>query len=188
MTEIIERLCDEHRNVEKLLSVLECELAVFDRRERPDYEVLQAVVRFFEDFARWHDHKERVVFDVLKECDAEAAAMIGGIEIEHCQDPYRLQRLDRALTNILIDRDVPRQAFDKVMRDFIGHVRYQIDFEERVLFPTALKSLQPEDWDAIEARLNDGAGPLSDGTAEETFSARCERIVGWEQENRAARA
>jgi len=34
----------EDRNVEKLLLVLERELSVFDRGERPDYEVIWAVI------------------------------------------------------------------------------------------------------------------------------------------------
>ena len=41
MVEIIEILRWEHRNIEKLLSVLEQELGVFARAERPDYEVIQ---------------------------------------------------------------------------------------------------------------------------------------------------
>jgi hemerythrin-like domain-containing protein len=36
---IIERLSQEHRNIEKLLAILERELEVFDRGDRPDYEV-----------------------------------------------------------------------------------------------------------------------------------------------------
>jgi hypothetical protein len=39
MVEIIEILREEHRNIEKLLRVMEQELSVFDRAERPDYEV-----------------------------------------------------------------------------------------------------------------------------------------------------
>ena len=35
---IIDLLRDEHRNIEKLLRVLEQELSVFDRGARPDYE------------------------------------------------------------------------------------------------------------------------------------------------------
>jgi hypothetical protein len=45
--EIIEILCQEHRNIEKLLQVMEEELTVFDRGERPDYEVFGAIVEFF---------------------------------------------------------------------------------------------------------------------------------------------
>ena len=39
---IIERLSQEHRNIERLLAVLERELEVFDRGDRPDYEGLFA--------------------------------------------------------------------------------------------------------------------------------------------------
>ncbi|MGY4371090.1 hemerythrin-like domain-containing protein [Bradyrhizobium sp. LB1.3] len=45
---IIERLSQEHRNIEKLLTVLERELQIFDRGDRPDYEVIGAVISYFE--------------------------------------------------------------------------------------------------------------------------------------------
>jgi hypothetical protein len=44
MVEIIEILRQEHRNLEKLLRVMEQELSVFDRGERPDYEVFGAII------------------------------------------------------------------------------------------------------------------------------------------------
>ena len=74
-------------------------------------------------------------------------------ESEHRDDSERLQRLAWVLTNILGDRDVPRRALDEVARDFIEHARHQIDFEERVLFPAAMKALRPEDWAEIEAQV-----------------------------------
>ena len=47
MVEIIEILREEHRNIQKLLRVMEQELNVFDRGERPDYEVFGAIIEFF---------------------------------------------------------------------------------------------------------------------------------------------
>jgi hypothetical protein len=44
MIEIIEDLCQEHRDIEKLLLVLEREVSLFDRGGRPDYEVVRAVI------------------------------------------------------------------------------------------------------------------------------------------------
>lgn len=44
MVEIVEILRQEHRNIEKLLHVMERELSVFDSGERPDYEVLRAII------------------------------------------------------------------------------------------------------------------------------------------------
>jgi len=45
---IIERLSQEHRNIERLLAILERELQVFDRGDRPDYKVISAVISYFE--------------------------------------------------------------------------------------------------------------------------------------------
>ena len=45
---IIDLLRQEHRNIEKLLRVLEQELSVFDRGERPDYAVICAVIAYFQ--------------------------------------------------------------------------------------------------------------------------------------------
>ena len=50
MVEIIEMLLQEHRDIEKLLDVVEKELNVFDRGERPDYEVINAVIDFFQKY------------------------------------------------------------------------------------------------------------------------------------------
>jgi hypothetical protein len=43
MTYMIEVLRQEHCNIERLLRILERELSVFERGDRPDYEVKGAV-------------------------------------------------------------------------------------------------------------------------------------------------
>src|SRR6516162_9249964 len=64
---IIEFLCQEHRNIEKLLRVLERELSVFGRGERPDYEVIRSVVAYFEVYPdAYHHPQEDLVFQKLK--------------------------------------------------------------------------------------------------------------------------
>ena len=55
---IIERLSQEHRNIEKLLAILERELEVFDRGDRPDYEVIRAVISYFEVYPEVYHHPQ----------------------------------------------------------------------------------------------------------------------------------
>ena len=50
MTYVVEVLRQEHRNIERLLRVLEQELRVFDRGNRPDYEVVLGVIDYFKDY------------------------------------------------------------------------------------------------------------------------------------------
>ena len=67
MTRIIESLREEHRNIEELLLVLEQELGVFDRNERPDYEIIKAVIGYFQDYPDCcHHPKEDMIFEKLK--------------------------------------------------------------------------------------------------------------------------
>jgi hemerythrin-like domain-containing protein len=189
MTRMIEILREEHRNIEKLLRVLEQELNVFDRRERPDYEVMRAVIDYFQDYPdRCHHPKEDLLFARLQARDAEVAASIGDLGAEHEQGTERLYRLAQTLESILTDHDLPRDTFDRVVRDFIACERRHIDMEERRLFPAALETLRPEDWTAIDARLDDKGDPLFAAPVEAKFDALRRRILQWEQENEAERA
>ena len=51
MIEIIEILRQEHRDIEKLLCLMEQELTVFDRGERPDYDIFWSYYRIFREIS-----------------------------------------------------------------------------------------------------------------------------------------
>jgi hemerythrin-like domain-containing protein len=189
MTTIIDILREEHRNIEKMLLVLERELDVFDRREQPDYEVLHAVISYFQGYPEHcHHPKEDMVFEKLKVRDPVAAESVGNLVAEHQEESNRLQRLAQAIENILAGREVLRTSFDTIARDFIEHERQHIDMEERALFPAAIKALRPEDWAGIDARLTDKQDPLANEIIEEKFRFLHQRILQWEAQDEAERA
>ena len=81
---IIERLSQEHLNIEKLLAILERELEVFDRGDRADYEVIHAVISYFEVYPEvYHHPQEDLVFAKLRARDLAAAAKVGDLAREH---------------------------------------------------------------------------------------------------------
>src|SRR5262249_22744770 len=84
MTDMVEILRQEHSNIESLLRVLERELSVFDRGERPDYEVVLTIINDFKDYPdSCHHPKEDMIVAKLKARDPVAAATIGDLEAEH---------------------------------------------------------------------------------------------------------
>ena len=146
---IIERLSREHRNIEKLLAVLERELEIFDRGDRPDYEVIQAIISYFQVYPDvYHHPQEDLVFAKLKIRDPTTAAKLGDLAREHQKGAERLRRVAQAVGSVLADREVLRQNVDSIVRDFIEHERYHIVAEDRDFFPVALKALTPQDWAA----------------------------------------
>jgi hemerythrin-like domain-containing protein len=188
MSNIIQILLEEHRNIDKLLLVLEHELEVFDRSEEPDYEILRAVIEYFQDYPEnCHHPKEDVVFEKLKLRDPAAAARIGDAEAEHKIETQRLRRLVEAVEEILAGREFLRQTFHDVVFDFIKHQRQHMDKEERLLFPAAVQRLRPEDWAAIDARLEDRKDPLFNGAVETKFQALQRTILRWQRETETSR-
>lgn len=183
MIEIIEILHQEHRNIEKLLRVLERELNVFDRGDRPNYEVVLAVINYFKDYPdSCHHPKEDIIVERFKARDPVGAAAIGDLRAEHLEGARRLQHVAQAVERVLSDEDLLRETVDDIVRDFINHERQHMAMEERVVFPAALKALQPEDWADIALRLADHYGSPTEPDFEEKFSTLRRNILELEEE------
>lgn len=189
MTELIEVLRQEHRNIEKLLRVLERELAVFDRSDRPDYDVLLAVISYFKDYPdSCHHPKEDLIFAKLKDRDPEAAAAVGDLAAEHREGAQRLRRVALAIEEVLGDQELLRGDVDKIVRDFIAHERRHMAVEERLLFPAASRALHVADWAEIALQLADRYDPLNRRSPEEQYEALRRRILKLEDEAEAERS
>ena len=187
---IIDLLRQEHCNIEKLLLVLERELSVFERGERPDYEVIQAVIAYFEVYPNaYHHPQEDLVFKKLKVRDPITAAHIGDLAAEHRSGAERLRRVAQAVESVLMmDWVIPRHTVDDIIRDFIVHERRHIAMEERDFFPAAVKALQPQDWAEIASRLTDQKDPLFSEIVEERFDVVRSHILQLEQEAEVERS
>ena len=186
---IIDLLRQEHRNIKKLLLVLERELDVFARGDRPDYEVVQAVIAYFQVYPDVYHHPlENLVFERLKARDPTAVENIGDLAGEHRIGSERLRRVAQAIESVLADRELLRQDISDIIRDFIEHERRHIAMEDRDFFPAAVRVLQPQDWADITLRSTDQKDPLFSEVVEERFDAVRRHIIQLEQEAEAERS
>src|SRR5215469_4041445 len=136
MTTLIDILREEHRNIEKLLGVLEQELSVFDHRQRPDFDTLRAIIDYFEEYpARCHHPKEDMMVDILKVRDPVVAAALGDMQSDHREEADRLLELARTIESVRTGSDLSRDSVVAAVRDFIAHERRHMALEERELFP-----------------------------------------------------
>ncbi len=189
MIQMIDLLREEHREIGQLLDVLEDELKAFDRHERPDYDVIQAIISYFQDYPDCcHHPKEDMIFDKLRLRNPFVAGRVGDVEADHRQETERLDRVAKVVRNVLLDREVLRQTFSEVMRDFIDHQRLHMVMEERSFFPAATNELRPEDWREIDANWNDKTETLFNVAMEEKCHSLRDRILRWGRENNHSRA
>jgi hemerythrin-like domain-containing protein len=185
---IIERLSQEHRNIERLLAILERELEIFDRGDRPDYEVIRAILGYFEVYPEvYHHPQEDSVLARLRMRDPAAAAKIGDLAREHQKGAERLKRVVHAVDNVLADRELLREDVDAIIRDFIEYERRHVMMEDRDFFPAALKALEPQDWTEISSALTTRKDPLFSDDVERRFDVVRAHILRLEQEAEAER-
>ena len=186
---IIELLSREHRNIENLLAVLERELEIFDRGGRPDYEVIRAIVSYFEVYPEvYHHPQEDLVFAKLGTRDPAAAAKVGDLAREHRKGADRLRQVAHAVDLVLMGGEILRGKVHAIIRDFIESERRHMTMEDRhFFFPAALKALEPEDWTEIASTLTARKDPLFSDIVEARFDALRAHILQLEEEAEAER-
>ncbi len=156
MDAIIASFRRDHDEIETLLRILERECDLFRRAERPDYELLSAIVdhfRFFLD--QWYQPKEDLLFNLTRTRTGICDDIIDEIADERAAAASNLEALGDALGNILNEQRVLRETFDGAARGFIQHERRQIEIEGRRLFPTISCVLVPTDWADLHLKLRE---------------------------------
>ncbi|MBH5370588.1 hemerythrin domain-containing protein [Bradyrhizobium glycinis] len=185
---IVDLLLREHRNIDLLLVVLQRELEIFEKGIRPDYEVIRAIISYFEVYPEvYHHPQEDLIFAKLKARDPEVATIVGDLALEHQEVVDRLHHFAQAIDAILADREVLREGVGNIVRDFIVRERHHIMWEERDFFPAALKALSAQDWTEIASALTGHGDPLFSKTAAETSDALRAHILQLAQEADAER-
>jgi hemerythrin-like domain-containing protein len=157
---------------------MEQELSVFDRGERPDYEIFGAIIEFFKKYPdSCHHPKEDIIYEKFKARDPGRAASIPDLEAEHREGAVRLRRVAQAIDSVLNDQELLRENVDRVVRDFIDNERRHIALENEVIFPAIVDTLPPGDWADIASTLADRYGPPSEADFEEQFSTLRRNIL-----------
>ncbi|WP_338696110.1 MULTISPECIES: hemerythrin domain-containing protein [Bradyrhizobium] len=91
----IDLLLREHRNIDLLLTFLQRELEVFEHGTRPDYEVIRAILSYFEVYpAMYHHPQEDLIFSKLETRDPDAMSAISHMNTRKsstvCTTPFKL--------------------------------------------------------------------------------------------------
>jgi len=160
MPQFLDQLRREHQGMESVLAVLEREATAFDAERQPDYDVIRAAAEYFRHFPDRHHHrKENLVFARLRERDPAAAGAMGDLSLAHLRLAEQLHNFTAGLRAILIEAELPRDAFTRWMHGFIDAQRQHYVMEETRFFPAAERALTSEDWLELDRAIPAEIGP-----------------------------
>lgn len=172
MTEILRELQRDHRNTAHLLDLFERELAVLEQgEERPNYELIAAVVEYFLAYPDLvHHPREDLVYELLRRRDPAAAETVGDLLDEHRGIAELTRRFAVGLERVLADFEMPRNDLVALGSELIASYRLHMQREESDFFPPARERLTTEDWTRAEAEFAQESDPLFGPAVEERFA------------------
>ncbi len=184
--EMLKQLGEEHRNMARLLDVLEDQLDVFSSGGRPDYDVLTSAAEYFMGFPdQCHHPKEDMILRRMRERDPDTADTVGDLEADHEGIGILARRFSEAVDRVLQESEMPRSAFVATLKEFIDTQRGHMEMERDRFFPLAEEMLSQQDWKELGQAAGDERDPLYSEEGAEEFEALRKAILRWNAESKA---
>ncbi len=157
----LEVLRREHRQMGKLLDLLERQINLVVQDCEPDYELLLGIAGYFRSFPDLYHHpKEDLIVRRLTMRNPMRAKPLLDLEAEHEEGSRKLARFSRALVDFIVEPALGRDRFIDMSQSFLTNERGHIAWERQNFFDAVEANLAAEDWAEIDAlcRRLDGSG------------------------------
>jgi len=182
MPTVLQRLMRDHVNLTQLLNAMERQLVKFESGERPDYEVIQGVVEYCLTYPDLIHHPlEDEIYKRLEQQPGMSAST-HDLVAEHDELGALTRRVAAGLRHILEESEIPRDAFSKLVQEFLDRYRNHIAKEETYFFPRAEGSLSPQEWEEIENTVHDTYDPLFGDEVEDRFKNLLKDILSLDRD------
>ncbi len=184
--EMLQKLGEEHRNMARLLEVLQDQLDVFSSGGHPDYDVLTSAAEYFMGFPdQCHHPKEDMILRRMRERDPDAAETVGELESDHEGIAILARRFSEAVERVLQESEMPRSVFVATLKEFIDTQREHMEMERDRFFPLAQAVLTQQDWQELGKAAGDERDPLYSEEGAEEFEALRRAIMRWHAEDQS---
>lgn len=183
MSKTMDLLKQEHVNTAQLLNIIDRQLAKFDQGERPDYELIEAIVEYFREFPMESHHpKEDMVFRRLVEIEPSIVDETGDLSEEHESLAKGLAGFADAVDQVLGQGMMGREEFHAAANGFLERERAHMAMEEQTFFPAALRVLSEQDWIEIDKVAANPSDPVFGDANQAKYQALRDEILEWEKE------
>jgi hemerythrin-like domain-containing protein len=167
---VLQELRAEHANMERLLSVLDQQVEIFEAAGQPDYTTIQDIVLYFLDFPdQCHHPKEDVVAQKLLSLSPDRASQLRGLADLHKELGELTHRMALLIRRVLEEAELPRADVIRAVRDFIQSQRHHMQMEEEYFFPLAQQLLTAADLEELESEIFERDDPLFGTGTEKHF-------------------
>ena len=160
----------EHEYFQRLLALLQTQLDVFHRGERPNYELMLDVIRYLREYGdAFHHPREDVAFALLAARRPEMDLPLARLRQEHRVIQRAGERLETLLDDVLAGALVARAEVEVAAATYLVYFGNHIAREEETVLAAADGALTPEDWEAVRTAVAAPRDPPSGASPQERY-------------------
>jgi hemerythrin-like domain-containing protein len=170
MRHLIESLHEDHRNLGKLLRLLEFNLLALQSDNEPDYRLMVDIIEYVYSYPDvFHHPREDLLYQRAIERDPSVREEIEPVLEQHAELKINTHNLLDSLNAVLNDALVDKNKLVCKIRDFIDLQSEHIVLEESRIYPHVERLLTPDDINWLDEQQPPATDPLFGDQVEERF-------------------
>ena len=171
LARILDELREDHRNLTRLLDVLENECRDVPDEGEPDMDLLHDIMHYMTVYPdAIHHPREDLVYTAMREHCADLAEGLEHVPEEHREIADLGATLRKDVEAIISGAAVTRQHLLEDLVNYVGHLRRHMAWEESELFPRADSLARDVDTATIDVSQHMGDDPVFGATTARSFS------------------
>jgi hemerythrin-like domain-containing protein len=171
LARILEELREDHRNLARLLDLLENECRDLPADGEPDMELLLDIMHYMTIYPdAIHHPREDLVYTAMRAHGSDLSEGLEGIPDDHREIAELGATLRRDIEAIISGAAVTRQHLLEDLVNYVGHLRRHMDWEETDLFPRADSLARDDETATIDVSLYLEEDPVFGATTAKSFS------------------
>ena len=170
---------EEHRMLRSVMQTLEQVVQeLLTHHIDADHALIACMLYYIEDFPeRCHHPKEdEFLFRLLRERTSRADAVLDELQAQHVRSAQMMAYLQRSFVHYLGGAPGGLRHFADAVESYAAFLGDHMEQEENRVLPLAEKTLQPGDWQAIDAAFRANRDPLGGEELQREFRKLKQRI------------
>jgi len=177
MSEIMDQLKTDHRNITRLLNTLERQINVVHDEGVADFDLMHHIMTYMTHYPdHTHHPMEDLVFEKLIGYEEDAEPIVSRLEREHVALAEKGQRFLEMLRHVVDGAMVERDVLENTGRDYVAFLRSHMEIEDSDAFPRAENALTAEDWKHVASGFEARIDPVFGSVVAEEFRELYEYI------------
>ena len=171
LARILDELREDHRNLTRLLDLLENECRDVPDEGEPDMELLLDIMHYMTIYPdAIHHPREDLLYTAMREHCADLVEGLEGVPGDHREIAELGATLRTDIEAIISGAAVTRQHLLEDLVNYVGHLRRHMEWEEADLFPRADALARDNDTATIDVSQYMGKDPVFGATTAKSFS------------------